>query len=100
LSEAGCSHESSVTGSKRPERARGAAFFVINTAIANLSTALKATYKTISAKHANDYLAAFCWTTNRTRDMVGMVPALCRAAMTAASLTRRSIYAAKFVPLG
>jgi len=98
--EAGCSHQRSVTGSKRPARARGAPFFVVNTAIANLSTALKATHKTISAKHANDYLGAFCWTTNRRRDMTGMVPALCRAATTASRLTRRSVYAAQAVSLG
>lgn len=98
--EAGCSHQRSVTGSKRPPRERGAAFFVINTAIANLSTALKATHKTISAKHANDYLGAYCWTTNRRRDMTGMVPALCRAVTTASRLTRRAVYAAEAVSLG
>lgn len=98
--EAGCIHQRSVTGSKRPPRARGAPFFVVNTAIANLSTALKATHKTISAKHANDYLGAFCWTTNRRRNMVGMVPALCRAVTTASRLTRRGVYAAEAVSLG
>ena len=98
--EAGCSHQRSITGSKRPPRERGAAFYVLNTAIANLSTALKATHKTISAKHANDYLGAYCWTTNRRHDMTGMVPALCRAATTASRLTRRSVYAAQPVSLG
>jgi hypothetical protein len=98
--EAGCSHQRSVTGSKRPPRERGAPFFVVNTAIANLSTALKATHKTISAKHANDYLGAYCWNTNRRRDMTGMVPALCRAATTASRLTRRAVYAAEAVSLG
>lgn len=77
--EAGCTHQRSVTGSKHPPRERAAAFYGVNTAIANLSTALKATHKTISAKHANDYLGAYCWTTNQRRDMTGMVPALCRA---------------------
>src|ERR1019366_7832712 len=38
-------HQVTVTASKRPDRARGSAFFWINTAIANLSTAIKATYK-------------------------------------------------------
>lgn len=98
--EAGCSHQRSVTGSKRPPRERGTAFYVVNTAIANLSTAIKATHKTISAKHASDYLGAFCWTTNRRRDMTGMVPALCRAVTTATQLTRRAVYAAQVVPLG
>jgi hypothetical protein len=54
--EAGCSHQRSVTGSKRPPRARGAAFFVVNTAIANLSTALKATHKTISAGTVGNFV--------------------------------------------
>src|SRR5271168_694126 len=98
--EASCSHQRSITGSTRPSRDRRAAFYVVNTAIANLSTALKATHKTISAKHANDYLGAFCWTTNRRRDMTGMVPALCRAVTTASRLTRRAVYAAEAVSLG
>ncbi len=64
------------------------------TAIANLSTAIKATHKAISAKHAGDYPGASCWTTNRRRDRAGMVPALCRAIPTSSRLTRRSVYAA------
>ena len=94
------SHHVTVTGGKRPARTRGEAFWVVNTAIANLSTALKATHKAISAKHANDYLGAFCWTTNRRREMTGMVPALCRAVTTASRLTRRGVYKAVAVPLG
>lgn len=98
--DAGCTHQRSVTGSRRPDRQRGAAFFVVNTAIANLSTALKATHKTISAKHAQDYLGAYCWTTNRRRDMTSMVPALCRAVVTAARLTRQAVYNTETVSLG
>jgi transposase-like protein len=100
LGLAGRSHEATVTGSKRPPRTRGAPFFVVNTAIANLSTAIKATHKAVSAKHADDYLGAFCWTTNRRRNMTGMVPALCRAITTSSRLTRRSVYAADAVSLG
>ena len=100
LGEVPRSHVSTLTGGARPPRTRGAPFFVVNTAIANLSTAIKATHKAISAKHADDYLGAFCWTTNRRRHMTGMVPALCRAISTASRLTRRSVYAADAVPLG
>jgi transposase-like protein len=100
LGEAPRSHEVTVTGSKRPPRTRGAPFYVVNTAIANLSTAIKATHKAISAKHADDYLGAFCWATNRRRNMTGMVPALCRAVSSSSRLTRRSVYAAEPVPLG
>ena len=90
---AGRSHQRSITASKRPSRERGSAFFVLNTAIANLSTAIKATHKAISAKHINDYLGAFCWTTNRRRKMDEMLPALCRAIATSSGLTRRGVYA-------
>ena len=100
LGEAERCHDVTQTGGGRPPRARGAPFFVVNTAIANLSTAIKATHKAISAKHADDYLGAFCWTTNRRRNMAGMVPALCRAITTSTRLTRRSVYAAEAVPLG
>ena len=93
-------HQRTITASKRPARPRGAAFFVLNTAIANLSTAIKATHKTISAKHTNDYLGAFCWTTNRRRKMAEMIPALCRAIATSSRLTRRKVYDGEFVPIG
>ena len=98
--KAGRSHQRSITGSKRPSRVRATPFYVLNTAIANPSTAIKATHKTISAKHTDDYLGAFCWTTNRRRNMTAMVPALCRAAAAAMRLTRRSVYAAEAVSLG
>ena len=97
---AGRNHQRTITASKRPARQRGAAFFVLNTAIANLSTAIKATHKTISAKHTNDYLGAFCWTTNRRRKMAEMIPALCRAIATSSRLTRRKVYDGEFVPIG
>jgi transposase-like protein len=97
---AGRSHQRSITASKRPSRQRNSAFFVLNTAIANLSTAIKATHKAISAKHTNDYLGAFCWTTNRRREMAHMIPALCRAVATSSNLTRRSVFGNKFMPIG
>jgi len=100
FAQAGYLHQRTVTGSKRPARKRGAAFFVVNTAIANLSTAIKATHKAISPKHTADYLGAFCWTTNRRRDLAGMVPALCRAVATSSRLTRKTVYAAQPVPIG
>jgi ISXO2-like transposase domain len=91
--EAGRKHLVTFTGSRRPARQRGAPFFAINTLIANLSTALKATHKAISPKHLPDYLGAFCWTTNRRRNMRGMVEALCRAVAASSRLTRRTVYA-------
>ena len=91
--EAGRSHQRTITASKRPSRERGSAFFVLNTAIANLSTAIKATHKAISAKHTSDYLGAFCWTTNRRRKMEEMIPAFCRAVATSSALTRMEVFA-------
>ena len=93
-------HQRTITAGMRPTGKRGSAFFVLNTAIANLSTAIKATHKAISAKHTNDYLGAFCWTTNRRRKMTEMIPALCRAIATSSTLTRRAVYAHVFVPVG
>lgn len=90
---AGRTHVAIVTGGGRPERERSAPFFTVNTLVANLSTALKATHKRLSPKYLPDYLGAFCWTTNHRRNMRGMVGALCRAVATSSRLTRRSAYA-------
>ena len=91
--EGGRTHIATVTGGKRPERERGAPFFTINTAIANLSTALKATHKLFTPKHLPDYLGAFCWLTNRRRDMRAMIASLCGAVARSSHLTRRAVYA-------
>src|SRR4051794_3922428 len=91
--ENGRTHVATITGGRRPGRERGAPFFVINTLISNLSTALKATYKVFSPKHLPDYLGAFCWTTNHRRNMRGMIGALCSAAASSSRLTRRAVYA-------
>ena len=85
-------HQATMTGGKRPERARGSAFFWVNTLVANLSTAIKATYKAPSPKHLPDDLGAFCWTTNRRRNMSGMIQAACRAIATSTALTRNAVY--------
>jgi ISXO2-like transposase domain len=91
--EGGRKHVAIVTAGKRPDRERGAPFFNVNTLIANLSTALKATYKAFSPKHLPDYLGAFCRTTNHRRDMRGMIANLCSAAVKSSRLTRRAVYA-------
>jgi transposase-like protein len=96
----GRTHACTVTGGKRPSRDRKAPFFLLNTAIANLSTAIKATHKAISAKHANSYLGAFCWTTNRRRQMKHMIPAFCRTIASSSQVTRVRVYAHIPVPLG
>lgn len=85
--------EAVITGGKRPDRERGSVFFWVNTAIANLSTAIKATFKAPSGKHLPEYLGAFCWTTNRRRNMRGMIEAACRAVATSTPTTRKKLYA-------
>jgi hypothetical protein len=97
---AGRNHQRTITDSTRPARQRSAAFFVLNTAIANLSTATRATHKAISAKHTKDYLGAFCWITNRRRQMADMVQPLCRAIASSSNLTRAAVFAQKTVPAG
>ena len=96
----GRSHVVTVSGSKRPSWHRTAPFHSLNTAIANLSTAIKATHKAIAPQHTPDYLGAFCWTTNRRRNMQGMIPAACRAVAASSILTRRRAYHEILVPLG
>jgi len=92
FAEAGGTHIATPTASKRPSRERGSPFFTVNTLISNLSTAFKATYKKFSTKHLPDYIGAFCWTTNRRRDMPGMIRALCRAIATSSPVIRRVAY--------
>jgi transposase-like protein len=85
--------EKVITGGKRPDRARGSVFFWVNTTISNLSTAMKATFKAPSAKHLPEYLGAFCWTTNRRRNMPRMIEAACRAVAASTPTTRNKLYA-------
>ncbi len=92
FAEAGGSHVATVTRGRRPSRQRGSPFFTVNTLVSNLSTALKATHKKLSIKHLPDYLGAFCWTTNRRRNMPGMIHALCRALATSSPVTRKAAY--------
>ena len=54
------SHVVTVNGSRCPSRQRTAPFHGLNTAIANLGTALKAAHKAIAPQHISGYLGAFC----------------------------------------
>ena len=98
---AGRTHVATRTGGGHPALERSAPFFTVNTLVANPpemlcisgNTALKATHKCLSPKHLPDHLGAFCWTTNRRRNMRGMVSALCRAVATSSHLTHRGVYA-------
>jgi hypothetical protein len=43
-------HEAVITGGRRPDRARGSVYFWVNTAITNLRTAIKATFRETFAR--------------------------------------------------
>jgi len=90
--EAGRAHVATTTRARRPARRRSAPFLVVNTLVANLGTAPKATHEAGSAKHLADHLGAFCWTTNHRRAMQGQVQAPCRAVAASSRTTRKSVY--------
>jgi len=86
-------HQVTVTASKRPDRARGSAFFWINTAIANLSTAIKATYKRPRRSTCPIISAPSVGPRTTAKNMRGMISAACRAIATSTALTRKTVYA-------
>jgi hypothetical protein len=88
---AGRTYVATVAGGKRPERQRGAPFFTVNTLIANLSTALKATDKVVLPKHLPDDLGAFCCATNQRRNVRRTIAALCSVVANSSRPTRRTV---------
>jgi len=64
VDKAGCRHWPMPTGSGR-QAARWTPFKWVNTALANIKTALSGTHHHVSAKHAQRYLASFAWRFNR-----------------------------------
>lgn len=72
---AGCTHEAIVTGSGR-KAARHPAFKAVNTVLANIKTAIVATFRTGAGKHAPRRLAEFAWRFNRRYDLPSMIPRL------------------------
>jgi len=64
VDKAGCRHWPMPTGSGR-QAARWTPFKWVNTALANIKTALTGTHHHVSAKHAQRYLASFAWRFNR-----------------------------------
>ena len=75
VTEAGCSHQTIITGSGR-KAALTPAFKWVNTALANIKNAMTGTYRAIRSKHVPRYLAEFEYRFNRRYDLAAMMPRL------------------------
>jgi hypothetical protein len=75
LADAGCTHEPIITGTGR-KAARHPSFKAINTALANNKTAIAATFRTASNKHAGRRLAEFAYRFTRRYDLPSLIPRL------------------------
>ena len=80
VAEAGCTHTAIVTGSGR-QAARHPAFKAVNTVLANVKTAIAATYRAGAKKHAPRRLAEFAYRFNRRYDLPAMIARLGWVAM-------------------
>src|ERR1022692_2207096 len=78
VTEAGCAHEATKTGSG-PASVRVPAFKWVNTALGNIKAAITGTYRSIASKHVPRYLAEFEYRFNRRYDLAAMLPRLCWA---------------------
>jgi len=76
----GCAHEPIITGSGR-KAARHPAFNAVNTVLANVKTAIAATFRAGARKHAPRRLAEFAYRFNRRYDLPAMIPRLGWAAL-------------------
>jgi len=75
VADAGCTHEPIITGTGR-KAARHPSFKAINTALANIKTAIAATFRKASNKHAARRLAEFAYRFNRRYDLASLIPRL------------------------
>jgi hypothetical protein len=75
VADAGCTHERIVTGSGR-KAARHPAFKAVNTVLGNIKSAIAATFRSGSKKHAPRRLAEFEYRFNRRYDLPAMMPRL------------------------
>ena len=80
VADAGCTHEAIVTGSGR-KAAQHPAFRAVNTVLANIKTAIVATFRAGAGKHAPRRLAEFAYRFNRRYDLPAMIPRLGWVAM-------------------
>ena len=75
VADAGCTHEPIITGTGR-KAARHPSFKAINTALANIKTAIAATFRSGTSKHAPRRLAEFAYRFNRRYDLASLIPRL------------------------
>ena len=78
VTDAGCTHQPTVTGGGAAS-ARKPAFKWVNTALGNIKAAIVGTYRAIDSKHVPRYLAEFEYRFNRRYDLAAMLPRLCWA---------------------
>jgi hypothetical protein len=80
VEKAGCEHRPMRTGSGR--RAAGwASFKWVNTCLGNIKAAIVGTYRHVSPKHAQHYLASFAYRFNRRHQLDSIVERLAWAAV-------------------
>lgn len=90
--EAGLEHRAMATGSGR--RAAGwSPFKWVNTTLGNVKAAIVGTYRRVSPKHAERYLASFAWRYNRRFQLDSLVPRLVHSALRTAPLSYAKLVA-------
>src|SRR6476620_1353810 len=79
VADAGCEHHPIVTGASR-HGAGHPSFHWLNTVLANIKTAIVATYKAVRKKHLVRTLAEFEWRFNNRENLAAMIPVIACAA--------------------
>ena len=79
VADAGCAHHPIVTGASR-HGAGHPSFHWLNTVLANIKTAIVATYKAVRKKHLVRTLAEFEWRFNNRENLAAMIPVIACAA--------------------
>ena len=78
VADAGCNHHPIATGKSR-YGAGHPSFHWVNTVLANVKTAIVATYKAVRKKHLARTLAEFEWRFNNRENLAAMIPRLASA---------------------
>lgn len=86
VADAGCTHHPIATGRNR-HGAGHPSFHWANTVLANIKTAIVATYKAVCKKHLARTLAEFEWRFNNRENLAAMIPLLGAAAARARPAT-------------
>jgi transposase-like protein len=92
VAKAGCEHRPMRAGSGR-QAARWAPFKWVNTCLGNIKAAIVGTYRHVSPKHAQHYLASFAYRFNRRHQLDSIVERLAWAAVRTAPQPYRVVTA-------